>query len=49
VRARINYIRALSASKPSTSMSLGLDWWSPCDGRSVHWHPSRWGYFFHWV
>ena len=36
----------LNASKLSTCMSLGLDWWSPHNGRSIHWHPSRWGYFF---
>jgi len=36
----------LNALKPSMRMSLGLDWWLPCDGRSIHWHPSRWGYIF---
>ena len=36
----------LNVSKPSTCMRLGLDWWSLRDGRSVHWRPSRWGYFF---
>jgi len=30
-------------SKPSTFMSLGLGWCSLCDGRSIHWQPSRWG------
>ena len=34
-----------NASKPSMSMNLGLDWWSLCDGKSIHWHPSRWGWY----